>query len=144
MADSVRAILGRLETISDKVTRRPLGEEELQALEKAVDMPMPSGVRDYFRVLGLFQDFTSYGASEYEVLDRAEEFRADRKFLVEKFGQSAANLFPFAGDGAGDIIAVAEGPDGGTLFFADHETHKIRRIGSFGDWLSSVVDAALK
>jgi len=53
-------------------------------------------------------------------------------------------LFPFADDGAGDIIAVADGPDGGMLFFADHETRKISEIGPFCDWLSSVVDNALK
>jgi len=94
--------------------------------------------------MGLFQDLTAYGTSEYEVLDCLDQFRKDREVLVKNFGQSAANLFPFAGDGAGDIIAVAEEPEGGMLFFADHETLEIKKIGSFCDWLSSVVESALK
>ncbi len=143
MADSVRSILSRLEPISDKVTRRPLSEEEIQAIEAAVGMPIPSCAREYLRTIGLFQDLTTYGTSEYEVLDRLELFREDRKFLVQKFGQSAENLFPFAGNGAGDIIAIAEGPEGGMLFFADHETLEIKKVGPFCDWLSSLVETAL-
>jgi hypothetical protein len=144
MADSVQNILSRLEPISDKVTRRPLRDEEIQALEAAVGVPMPSCAREYFRNVGLFQDLTAYGASEYEALEHLDQFREDRKLLVRYFGPAAANLFPFAGDGAGDIIAVAEGAEGGMLFFADHETHEIKKIGAFSDWLSSVVETALK
>ena len=143
MPDSVRAILSRLEPISDRVVRRPLTEEELQALETAVGMPIPSCVRDYFSMVGLFQDLTAYGASEYEVLDRLDLFRENRKFLLKNFGAPAANLFPFAGDSAGNIITTSETTDGAMLSFADHETLKIKTIGSFCDWLSSVVEAAL-
>lgn len=144
MADSVRSVLGRLEPILDRVVRTPLREEEIHTLETTVGVPMPSCLREYFSIVGLFQDLTSYGTSEYEVLDRLDQFRGDRQLLVKNFGPSAANLFPFAGDGAGDIIAVAEAPEDGMLLFADHETHEIRRIAPFCDWLSSVVEAALK
>ena len=144
MPEPVRKILSRLEPISDKVVRRPLAEEEIQALEAAANSSLPSSVRDFFRIIGLFQDLTAYGTSEYEVFDRFHQFRKQREYLVANFDKSAVNLFPFADDGAGNVIAVAEGPEDDTLFFADHETHELRRIGSFCDWLSSVVDAALK
>src|SRR5882724_8164643 len=144
MADSVRSILIRLDPISDKVIRTPLREEEIQALEAAVGVSMPSCALEYFRHVGLFQDLTAYGTSAYEVLDHLDQFREARKLLLKYFGPSAADLFPFAGDGAGDIIAVAEGAEGLMLFFADHETHEVKKIGAFCDWLSSVVETALK
>ena len=144
MPDSVGNILDRLEPILDKVVRRPLVEKEIQTLEAAAGSPLPSCVRDFYRAIGLFQDLTAYGASEYEVFDRFDLFRKQREYLIANFGKSAVNLFPFADDGAGNIIAVAEEPAGDTIFFADHETHELRRIGSFCDWLSSVVDVALK
>jgi hypothetical protein len=144
MPDPVRRILSRLEPVSDKVVRRPLAEEEIQALEASVDMPLPACVRDYFRTIGFFQDLTAYGTADYEVFDRFDQFRKQRDYLAANFDKSAVNLFPFADDGAGNVIAVAKGTEDDTLFFADHETHELRRIGSFCDWLSSVVDAALK
>ncbi len=144
VADSVSGILARLEPISSSVVRTPLSAEEVHTLETTVGVPIPSCVREYLRTMGLFQDLTAYGTSEYEVLDCLDQFRKDREVLVKNFGQSAANLFPFAGDGAGDIIAVAEEPEGGMLFFADHETLEIKKIGTFCDWLSSVVESALK
>lgn len=130
--------------ISGKVVRRPLCDDEIQALEAVVGVPMPSCLREYFHAVGLFQDLTAYGTSEYEILDRSDQFRESRQLLVKNFGQSAANLFPFAGNGAGDVIAVAKESSEGMLFFADHETLEIRQIGSFYVWLSSVVEAALK
>lgn len=143
MADSVRTILARLEPIKGTVVFRPLNAEELQSLEREVGLPIPSALREYFGVVGLFEDLTARGNSDYEVFTRLNEFREMRQFLVREFGPPAANLFPFAGDGAGDVIAVKEGPEQAALFFADHETHKIREIGPFSDWLSSVVAAAL-
>src|SRR5882762_646022 len=131
MADSVRTILSRLEPISDKVVRRPLSEEELQALETAVGMQIPSCVRDYFSMVGLFQDLTAYGTSEYEVLDRLDLLRQNRQLLVKNFGESAANLFPFAADGAGNMITASEATDDVMLSFADHETLKVKGVGSF-------------
>lgn len=144
MADSVRSVLSRLEPISHNVILTPLREDEIRALEAAVGLPLPSCAREYFRIVGLFQDFTDYEASEYEVFDNLEQFRESRQFLVKNFGPAASNLFPFADDGAGNIVAVAEEPGGGALFFADHEMHKISEIGPFCDWLSSAVDSALK
>lgn len=144
MADSVLSILSKLDPISDKLVWRPLSEDEIQALEAVVGVPMPSCLREYFHAVGLFQDLTAYGTSEYEILDRSDQFRESRQLLVKNFGQSAANLFPFAGNGAGDVIAVAEESSEGMLFFADHTTLEIRQIGSFYVWLSSVVEAALK
>jgi hypothetical protein len=143
MPDPIRRILSRLEPISDKVVRRPLAEEEILALEATVDMPLPACVRDYFRTIGLFQDLTAYGTADYEVFDHLDQFRKQREYLTANFDKSTVNLFPFADDGAGNVIAVAGGTENDTLFFADHETHELRRIGSFCDWLSSVVDAAL-
>lgn len=143
MADSVRSILCKLDPISDKVVRRPLSEDEIRAIEAVVDMPMPSCLREYFRAVGLFQDLTAYGTSEYEILNQLDQFRESRQLLVKNFDQSS-NLFPFAGDGAGDVVAVAKESSEGMLFFADHETLEIRQMGSFYSWLSSVVEAALK
>jgi hypothetical protein len=121
-----------------------LSEQELDSLEQQVGLPMPSELREYYSLVGLFQDLTSYGGSEYEVHEHAEDLTLSRKFLVENIGGKGASLFPFAGDGAGDEIAVAVVDGELKLFFADHETRKITEIGLFSDWLNGVVDAALQ
>ena len=144
MGDSVPRILARLAPISDKVILTPLREGEISALEAAVELPMPLCLREYLSNVGLFEDLTLYDTCEFEILDNVDRFPEDRQFLVQHFGLAAAKLFPFAGDGAGNYVAVADEASGAKLFFADHETHKIREIGDFSEWLSSVVDAALK
>jgi len=68
------------------------------------------------------------------------DFPEMRQFLVRNFGQPAANLFPFADDGAGDVIAVREDPEQATFVFCHHETLKITEIGPFCEWLSSNVE----
>jgi hypothetical protein len=144
MIESVRTNLARLEPINDRVFRSPMTEEELTAIERDVGMAIPSCVREYFRLVGLRQDLNSYQASEYEVFEHAGELLEQRQFLLKNFDSSAAALFPFAGDGAGNVVAAAQGKDCCTLFFADHETGKITEIGTFCDWLAKVVEAALK
>jgi hypothetical protein len=144
MSYSIKAILARLDPVKDFVIRRPLTEQELKFLEQQVGLPMPSELHEYFSLVGLFQDLTSYGGSDYEVHERAEDFTLSRKFLVENFGREGATFFPFAGDGAGDEIAVADIDGKLKLFFADHETLKISEVGIFSEWLTGVVDAALK
>jgi len=144
MSSSIKAILDRLDPVKDFVIRRPLTEQELESLEQQVGLPMPAELREYFSLVGLFQDLTSYGGSEYEVHERVKELTLGRKFLVEIIGGKATTFFPFAGDGAGDEIAVADVDGNLKLFFADHETLKITEIGLFSEWLSGVVDAALK
>jgi hypothetical protein len=121
-----------------------LSEQELESLEQQVGLPMPSELREYFSLVGLFQDLTGYDGSEYEVHEQLEDLTLSRKFLVENFGHEGARFFPFAGDGAGDEIAAAEVEGKLKLFFADHETLEITEIGLFSEWLSGVVDAALK
>jgi hypothetical protein len=123
--------------------RRPLTEQELASLEQQVGLPIPCELREYFSLVGLFQDLTSYGGSEYEVHERIEDLTLSRKFLVENFGHEGARFFPFAGDGAGDEIALAEVEGKLKLFFADHETLKLSEIELFSEWLNGVVDAAL-
>lgn len=123
---------------------RPLSKPELDSLEEQVGLPMPSELREYYSSVGLFQDLTSYGSSEYEVHERAEDLTLSRKSLVENFGREAARFFPFAGDGAGNEIAVAEVEGKLKLFFADHETLKITELGFFSEWVGGVLDAALQ
>jgi hypothetical protein len=144
MSSSIKATLERLEPVKDFVITRPLSEEELGTLEQQVGLPMPSELREYFSLVGLFQDLTAYGGSEYDVHERAEDLTLSRKFLVENFGREAARFFPFAGDGAGDEIAVVEVEGKLKLFFADHEAGKITEIGLFSEWLNGVVEAALQ
>ena len=144
MSSSIKAILDRLDPVKDFVIRRPLTEQELESLEQQVGLPIPDELREYFSLVGLFQDLTSYGGSEYEVYERVGDLTLGRKFLVEIIGGKATSYFPFAGDGAGDEIAVADVDGELKLFFADHETRKITEIGPFSEWLNGVVDAALK
>ncbi len=144
MSQSVRAILDRLEPVKDSIALRPLTENELNALEKQVGLAMPTAFRDYFAEVGLFQDLTLYGRSEYEVHSRAEDFVLMRKFLVENFGAAASKLFPFADDGAGNEIATAQVNGELRLYFADHETQYVTEIGLFSEWLSAVVETALR
>ena len=143
MIDSVRTVLARLGPIKDRVVCRPLSADELESLEQEVGLSIPSALREYFDVVGLFQDLTLYGHSEYEVFMRVDEFPQARNYLVRNFGQPAEELFPFADDGAGNLIAAKEGPAQVKLFFADHETMEIKEIGPFPEWLSSIVDAAV-
>jgi hypothetical protein len=143
MFSSIKAILDRLDPVKDFVIRRPLTEQELASLEQQVGLPIPSELREYFALVGLFQDLTIRG-SDYEIHWRVEDFTLSRKFLVENFGREGETFFPFAGDGAGDEIAVAEVDGKLKLFFADHETLNITDIELFSEWLSRVVDAALK
>jgi hypothetical protein len=144
MIESVRTSLARLEPIKERVFRSPMAEEELTALEREVGLAIPSCLREYLRLVGLRQDLTSDEASEFVVFDRKEEFRMMRQFLLKHFGDAAAPLFPFGDDGAGNVIAVADGKECCRMVFADHETERISEIGTFCDWLTKVVDAALK
>jgi len=144
MIESVRTNLARLEPIKEKVFRSPMTEDELIALEREVGLAIPSCLREYFRRVGLRQDLISYKESEYEVFAHAEDFREQRQFLIKHFGSASTPLFPFADDGAGDVVAVAEGKDCCRLFFANHETLKLTEIGTFCAWLTKVVDAVLK
>ena len=160
MIESVRNTLARLAPIKDRVFLSPMTEGELVALERDVGLAIPSCLREYLRLVGLRQDLTPSGtsddevyegedfhlhhASNYEVYERAEDFRLFRDFLTEHFGDAGSPLFPFADDGAGNVLAVAQGKDCCPLFFADHETLEIEELGRFCDWLAKVVDAALK
>lgn len=144
MSSSIKAILDRLDPVKDFVIRRPLTGQGLKSLEQQVGLPMPAELREYFSLVGLFQDLTSYGGSQYEVHEHVNDFTLSRKALVENFCRDGASYFPFAGDGAGDEIVVAEVDGKLKLYFADHETLEIREIGLFSEWLSGVVDAALK
>jgi hypothetical protein len=145
MITTVRNQVARLEPIKETVILTPMTGATLAALEAAVGFPIPGCVREYLQMVGLKQDLTSYhDASEYEVYARFDEFVEERKALVQLFGDKAAKLFPFAGDGAGDCIAAAEDEDCSKLIFADHETRKIRELGTFCQWLEKVVDGALR
>jgi len=121
---------------------RPLTAGEISDLERQVGLVAPSAFREYLDQVGLFQDLT-HAASDYEVFDRVQEFVQARQFLQKNFDESATMLFPFAGDGAGDVIGAREIEGETLLFFADHETLEAEEIGTFCDWLSDVVDAAL-
>jgi hypothetical protein len=144
MSSSIKAILDRLDPVKDFVIRRPLSEQELESLKQQVGLPIPGELREYFSLVGLFQDLTWYGGSEYEVHQRVEDFTLSRKALVENFCRDGARYFPFAGNGSGDEIVVAEVDGGLKLFFADHETLEISEIGLFSEWLSTVVEVTLK
>jgi hypothetical protein len=144
MPSAIKAILDRLNPVKDFVIRRPLSDRQLKSLQQQVGMPIPGELHEYFSLVGLFQDLTVYRRSEYEVHERTKDLILSRKFLVENIGGKAESLFPFAGDGAGDEIGVAEVDGKLKMFFADHETRNITEFGLFSEWLSGVVDAALK
>jgi hypothetical protein len=144
MIETVRTTLARLEPIKDRIFSAPMTGDELIALERDVALAIPSCLREYFRLVGLRQDLISYKESDYEVFAHAEDFREQRQFLIKHFGEAATLLFPFADDGAGNVVAVAEGQECCQLLFADHETLKLTEIGTFCAWLTKVVDAVLK
>jgi SMI1/KNR4 family protein SUKH-1 len=148
MIETVRNTLARVESVKDRVFLSPMTEDDLVSLEREAGLAIPSCLREYLRFVGLRQDLTRFGTSDDEVFEqvfeRAEDFRLCRDFLTEHFGDAASPLFPFAHDGAGNYLAVAQGKDCCPLFFADHETLKIEELGTFCDWLAKVVEAALK
>src|SRR5262245_60851533 len=153
MIELVRSTLARLESVKDRVFLSPMTEADLVSLEREVDMGIPSCLREYLRIVGLRQDLTPFGTSNDEVYDatvdfqvyvRAEDFRLSRDFLTEHIGDAASLLFPFGDDGAGDVVAVAQGKDCCPLFFVDHETKKIEELGTFCDWVGKAVEDALK
>ena len=145
MIASVRNQLERLIPVRETVILSPMSEDELKALEAAVGIPLPACLREYYRIVGLLQDLTSYSdESEFELHESAAQVVEGRRAITTLFGAKADGLFPFADSGAGDPIAVGEGADCSQLYFLDHETRKIRKLGSFCEWLEKVVDRALK
>jgi hypothetical protein len=82
MIETVRTTLARLEAVNDRVFRSPMTEEELATIEREVGLAIPSCLREYFRLVGLRQDLTSYEASDYIVFERKEDLRMMRQFLL--------------------------------------------------------------
>ena len=141
MIETVRSTLARLERVKDRVFLSSMTEVDLGSLEREVGLAIPSCLREYLRIVGLRQDLNPFGTSDYEVYEPAEhfevyervgDFRLHRDFLTEHFGDAASPLFPFAHDGAGDVLAVAEGKDCCPLLFADHKTKKIEKLSVIG------------
>jgi hypothetical protein len=79
------------------------------------------------------------------VFDSVPDFVSAREFLTELLTPTHAGLFPFGGDGAGNLYCV---PPTDVLtcriHFVDHETAKVSKGKEFTDWLRSVVAKVLR
>jgi hypothetical protein len=134
----VPSILRRLEPYWDRIVRRPLSNEEIQAIEQEVGRPAPQCLRQFLGTLGLFQDaIPEFFAQEQDLVEAA-------RFLPELLGPQAEDFFPFADDGAGDYNALRIGDPEDQVYFIDHERRSAEPIGkTFQQWLAEMVEAAL-
>ena len=62
-----------------------------------------------------------------------------RRFIQELLGKKAADLFPFAGDGAGNYYALAGKANDVGIRFIDHELSSITKEKSFLAWLDEII-----
>ena len=121
------------------LVRRPLSEQEIQALEREIGLPAPAGVRMWLAKVGLLQDVSTVDASDFELHEEPADAVQARRHILELLGQAGQDLFPFGHDGAGDEIAVR----GDDLVFIDHERRTTQVHGSFRDWIVAVVEEAV-
>lgn len=134
----VPSILKRLEPYWDRVVRRPLSNEEIQAIEQEVNRPMPQCLRQFLGILGVFQNATP------DFFAQKRDFVEAAQFLPELLGPQAKEYFPFADDGAGDYNALRIGEPEDQIYFIDHERRSAEPIGkTFQQWLVEIVDAAI-
>jgi hypothetical protein len=84
-------------------------------------------------------------ASSIEVYDDPSEFVSARQFLSQLLPANTVKLFPFGGDGAGNVFCLPSA-DGVPcrIHFVDHETAKVSKQKDFTAWLQSVVAKVLR
>jgi hypothetical protein len=140
MISRIDAAIAKLEPIKDRVLLRPLDEPEVIRLEGEIG-PLPSCLRRYYQRVGIFEDLTSYGASEFEVQHRFEAITDFAESLRDEVGDPSA--VPFGDDGAGNQIYVTPVTPCDRLFFFDRETRQVSEVGPFCEWLENTVAAAL-
>lgn len=122
-----------------------MSEAEVEDLASRVGLQVPPPLREYLLCIGLFQDLTHGGASNFEVFDTPQQFVQEREFLSEVLTPAQHDLFPFGGDGSGNVFAVSSSSkDGYPIYFVDHETGKVSRRKDFRSWLEGVVAKVLK
>jgi len=145
MSVSIEEILAPLGPHWDRIIRQPMSTREVDALQRQVGVSMPEPLRDYLRQVGLFQDLTWWEASAIEVYDHPEEFTSAREFLLTILPAKKAELFPFGGDGAGNVfcLPLADG-ESCRIHLVDHETAKVSKQKEFSVWLQSVVAKVLR
>ncbi len=99
---------------------------------------------EYLTAVGLFQDLT-WGTSAIEVYGSTAEFASTRTFLTGLLPPKYHGLFPFGGDGAGNVYCLPSAAEAGTrIHFVDHETGKVSARKEFAEWLESVVAKTLR
>ena len=144
MLPTVSQLLEPLERHWDRIVRTPLSAAQVEELERQVGLPVPAPLREYLLAVGLFQDLT-WGTSSIEVYDSTAEFASTRAFLTGLLPPKHAGLFPFGGDGAGNVYCVPSQAEAGTrIYFVDHENGKVSARKEFGEWLESVVAKTLR
>src|SRR5262249_29333666 len=145
MSASIQDILRPLKPHWDRIIRRPMPRPEVAKLEKQVGPPMPQPLRDYLMEIGLFQDLTHWGVSAIEVYESPEDFVAARRFLSDLLPPEGQGLFPFGGDGAGNVFCLPTAKSTPCrIQFVDHETRKIAQKKDFTVWLQEVVAKVLR
>jgi len=145
MNKTVAEILTPLDPLWDRIIRRPMSETEIDDLSNLVGLPVPKEFRDYLRHVGLFQDLTHWNVSSIEMFEKPEEFSSARAFLTETLIHPQPDLFPFGGDGNGNLFCLPS--DEGkicSIHFVDHGTGKVKQQKAFSVWLESIVKKVLK
>ena len=145
MRPSIQDILAPLAPHWDRIVRRPMSGKEIDDLGRLVGLPVPQPLREFLEEVGLFQDLTWWQASAIELYDAPTQFVSAREFLSRILPPKAADLFPFGGDGAGNIFCLPSA-DGVPcrIHFVDHETGKVSKKKDFTDWLEAVVAKVLR
>lgn len=140
MTTSVPDILAPLADHCDRIIRRPMTNEDIDDLERQVGLPVPPPFRDFLRIVGLFQDLTAWGVSSIELYDHPSQFADARRFLSDLLPPKEQDLFPFGGDGAGNVFCLpAAAVPPLRIHFVDHETGKVSEHKDFEVWLKAVV-----
>lgn len=141
MSNRVDAALEPLSDHWDRLVRTPLSDEEIDDIESGVGVPMPPILREYLETVGLFQDFCLGGVPSIITFTKQGEFSEEYKFLLELLGEKEKHLFPFGGDGAGNVYALSNAtPEDDRIVFADHEFGTATAETPFFKWLKTVAD----
>jgi len=145
MTPTIQEILAPLDPHWDRIIRQPMSAREVDALQRQVGISMPEPLRNYLRQVGLFQDLTWWETSSIEVYEQPSEFIAAREFLLKILPAKKAELFPFGGDGAGNIFCLPLADDMPCrIHLVDHETAKVSKQKEFTVWLQSIVAKVLR
>lgn len=122
-----------------RIVRRPLDQDEIHRIEVRVGQPMPFGLEALLKRIGLFQDLWPF------LFETPDDFAQATELLKSLTHDGSPDLFPFAGDGNGNITCVEIGDPSESLYLIDGEAGCIRPLGvSFLDRLHAVIEQTLR